>query len=59
MILYVPFFGEMFRITALNKDEWIAVIAISFPVIVIDEALKFISMRMAKSGKAELKEKAE
>lgn len=49
----------MFRITALNKDEWIAVIAISFPVIVIDEALKFISMRMAKSGKAELKEKAE
>lgn len=49
----------MFRITALNKDEWIAVIAISFPVIVIDEALKFISMRMAKSGKAELKEKVE
>lgn len=59
MILYVPFFREMFSITALNKDEWIAVIAISFPVIVIDEALKFISMRMAKSGKAELKEKAE
>ncbi|XAO26947.1 potassium/sodium efflux P-type ATPase, fungal-type [Cryptococcus bacillisporus CA1280] len=59
MILYVPFFREMFRITALNKDEWIAVIAISFPVIVIDETLKFISMRMAKSGKAELKEKAE
>lgn len=62
MILYVPFFREMFRITALNKEEWIAVIAISFPVIVIDEVLKFISMRMAKSEKSEkaqLKEKAD
>lgn len=52
----------MFRITALNKEEWIAVIVISFPVIVIDEVLKFISMRMVKSeksGKAQLKEKAE
>ncbi|OCF34697.1 calcium-translocating P-type ATPase, SERCA-type [Kwoniella heveanensis CBS 569] len=45
MILYVPFFRGMFRITALNKEEWIAVLVISAPVIVIDEVLKWISMQ--------------
>ncbi|WVQ94710.1 potassium/sodium efflux P-type ATPase, fungal-type [Kwoniella sp. CBS 9459] len=45
MILYVPFFRGMFRITALNKEEWIAVLVISAPVIVIDEILKWISMQ--------------
>ncbi|WVF66907.1 calcium-translocating P-type ATPase, SERCA-type [Kwoniella sp. CBS 6097] len=45
MILYVPFFRGMFRITALNKEEWIAVLVISAPVIVIDEVLKWISLQ--------------
>ncbi|WVQ79032.1 potassium/sodium efflux P-type ATPase, fungal-type [Cryptococcus sp. DSM 104549] len=53
MILYVPFFRDMFKITALNKEEWIAVLVISAPVIVIDEVLKFISMRMEKRGQEE------
>ncbi|GEM09469.1 calcium-transporting ATPase [Rhodotorula toruloides] len=43
MILYVPFFATLFQITPLNLDEWKAVVAISFPVILIDEALKLIS----------------
>ncbi|KAF9114334.1 hypothetical protein BGX27_011154 [Mortierella sp. AM989] len=43
MILYVPFFSNLFMIVPLNADEWKAVVYISFPVIVIDEALKFIS----------------
>ncbi|WVQ73814.1 potassium/sodium efflux P-type ATPase, fungal-type [Cryptococcus sp. DSM 104548] len=59
MILYVPFFRDMFRITALNREEWMAVLVISFPVIVIDEVLKFISMRLAKREQRALKEKKE
>ncbi|KAH9484051.1 Calcium-transporting ATPase sarcoplasmic/endoplasmic reticulum type [Psilocybe cubensis] len=43
MILYVPFFTALFAITPLNWDEWKAVLLISFPVLVIDELLKFIS----------------
>jgi len=43
MILYVPFFADMFVIAPLNWDEWMAVLALSFPVIAIDEVLKFIS----------------
>ncbi|CAD6564903.1 MAG: hypothetical protein TREMPRED_000390 [Tremellales sp. Tagirdzhanova-0007] len=43
MILYVPFFRALFQITPLNWDEWMAVLWISAPVIVIDEILKWIS----------------
>ncbi|KAF9956345.1 hypothetical protein BGZ72_002824 [Mortierella alpina] len=43
MILYVPFFSNLFMILPLNVEEWKAVVYISLPVIVIDEILKFIS----------------
>ncbi|KAI8904844.1 hypothetical protein EDD86DRAFT_194497 [Gorgonomyces haynaldii] len=43
MILYVPFFTRLFAITPLNYDEWIAVLWISFPVIILDELLKLLS----------------
>ncbi|BGP37892.1 hypothetical protein JCM10450v2_001828 [Rhodotorula kratochvilovae] len=43
MILYVPFFATLFQITPLNVAEWKAVVAISFPVILIDEVLKWVS----------------
>ncbi|KZP20856.1 calcium-transporting ATPase [Athelia psychrophila] len=45
MILYVPFFTTLFAITPLNWVEWQAVLALSAPVIVLDEILKFISAR--------------
>ena len=35
----------LFSITELNYDEWVAVLAISFPVILVDEVLKFASRR--------------
>ncbi|KAG0323986.1 hypothetical protein BGZ99_002294 [Dissophora globulifera] len=43
MILYVPFFSNLFLILPLNVEEWKAVVLISLPVIFIDEILKFIS----------------
>ncbi|WWD16654.1 potassium/sodium efflux P-type ATPase, fungal-type [Kwoniella shandongensis] len=55
MILYVPFFRTLFRITSLNLDEWIAVLVISAPVILIDEVLKFISMRRERRNAATIK----
>lgn len=43
MILYVPFFSNLFMITPLNWAEWKAVVLISFPVIIIDEIFKLVS----------------
>lgn len=43
MILYVPFFHEIFAITGLNWAEWKAVLWLSFPVIIIDEGLKLVT----------------
>ncbi|KAF9566883.1 hypothetical protein EC968_003546 [Mortierella alpina] len=43
MILYVPFFSNLFMILPLNTEEWKAVVYISLPVILIDEMLKYIS----------------
>lgn len=36
----------MFVIAPLNWDEWMAVLILSFPVIVIDEVLKLISVTL-------------
>ena len=35
----------VFQITPLNFEEWMAVIKISFPVILIDETLKFVARK--------------
>ncbi|KAI7855486.1 Ca-transporting ATPase [Circinella umbellata] len=43
MILYVPFFTQLFAIVPLNTEEWKAVLWISLPVIFLDEGLKFIT----------------
>ncbi|KAG9120004.1 hypothetical protein FRC07_004683, partial [Ceratobasidium sp. 392] len=42
-ILYIPFFATLFSIAPLNWPEWKAVLLISFPVVIIDEVLKYIS----------------
>jgi Ca2+ transporting ATPase len=39
-ILYVPWLATLFQVVPLNKDEWIAVIVISLPVIALDELFK-------------------
>lgn len=42
MILYVPFFNQVFSIHAMTWEEWQLVLAFAFPVILIEEVLKFI-----------------
>lgn len=43
MIVYVPIFNSIFGITSLTMQEWGIVLAFSFPVILIDEVLKFVA----------------
>lgn len=42
MILYVPFLAQVFGIVPLSFNEWLLVLVVAFPVILIDEVLKFI-----------------
>ncbi|KAK3606471.1 hypothetical protein CHS0354_041418 [Potamilus streckersoni] len=46
-ILYVDFMATIFQITPLNLVQWAAVLKISFPVIIIDETLKFVARKFA------------
>uniref|UniRef100_A0A7C9CXS6 P-type Ca(2+) transporter n=2 Tax=Opuntia streptacantha TaxID=393608 RepID=A0A7C9CXS6_OPUST len=42
LILYVPFLAQVFGIVPLSLNEWLLVLLVAFPVILIDELLKFI-----------------
>ncbi|KAH9518642.1 hypothetical protein Btru_005863 [Bulinus truncatus] len=46
-ILYVDVMSVIFQITPLNLEEWIAVMKISIPVILLDETLKFVARKFA------------
>jgi Ca2+-transporting ATPase len=47
-ILYVPFMNTIFGIVPLGLYEWKLVLAFSYPVILIDEVLKFFGRIMNK-----------
>lgn len=51
MILYTPFFNTVFHICPLSLDEWLAVLKISLPVVLLDETLKFISRNYVDGNK--------
>ncbi|PHU06227.1 Calcium-transporting ATPase 2, endoplasmic reticulum-type [Capsicum chinense] len=48
LILYVPSLADIFGIVSLSLNEWLLVILISAPVILIDEVLKFVGRRRTK-----------
>ncbi|XP_060794753.1 ATPase sarcoplasmic/endoplasmic reticulum Ca2+ transporting 1, like isoform X2 [Neoarius graeffei] len=43
MIIYVDPLPLVFKLTHLNVDQWLVVLKLSFPVILIDEVLKFFA----------------
>ncbi|XP_022898429.1 calcium-transporting ATPase, endoplasmic reticulum-type-like [Olea europaea var. sylvestris] len=45
LILYVPFLADLFGIVPLGLNEWLLVILVSTPVILIDEVLKLLGRR--------------
>ncbi|KAI3667601.1 hypothetical protein L6452_42667 [Arctium lappa] len=42
LILYVPFLAQVFGIVPLSVNEWLLVLAVALPVILIDELLKCV-----------------
>merc|ERR1712021_33498 len=53
MILYVDFLNVVFNISALSFDQWMVVMKFSLPVLLMDEALKFVARNYA-DGKGSL-----
>ena len=50
MIVYIPFFSNIFQITAISWAEWKIVLAASFPIMIIDESFKFLARLVMNSG---------
>ncbi|KAL7115631.1 hypothetical protein ACP275_04G194300 [Erythranthe tilingii] len=63
LILYVPFLAQIFGIVPLSLNEWLLVLAVALPVILIDEVLKFVGRCTSgirySSSKRYSKQKAE
>uniref|UniRef100_A0A9J7ZIM0 Calcium-transporting ATPase n=2 Tax=Cyprinus carpio TaxID=7962 RepID=A0A9J7ZIM0_CYPCA len=51
LILYVEPLPVIFQITPLNVTQWLMVLKISMPVILLDELLKFIARNYLEPGK--------
>lgn len=48
-VLYVPLMAKIFSVTPLDWHDWQLVIFFSFPVIIIDEVLKFFGRQATKN----------
>eukprot|EP00850_Spirogloea_muscicola_P014853 SM000109S14167 [mRNA] locus=s109:444144:450805:- [translate_table: standard] len=59
LILYVPVLANVFGIVPLTFNEWLLVLAVSLPVILIDEALKFVGRWIHQKDRRLRKMKAE
>ncbi|KAI5610375.1 sarcoplasmic/endoplasmic reticulum calcium ATPase 2 isoform X1 [Silurus asotus] len=51
LILYVEPLPVIFQITPLNVTQWLMVLKISMPVILLDELLKFVARNYLEPGK--------
>ncbi|KAK9332218.1 hypothetical protein V1520DRAFT_373938 [Lipomyces starkeyi] len=55
-IVYIPFFRTLFSVASLSLNEWKAVFFISFPVIVIDEILKYFERTVVEARRQKEKQ---
>ncbi len=55
LILYIPFFNNIFGIAPLDLNEWILVIIFSFPVIIIEEITKIFVRAYSRRNLKKLK----
>jgi Ca2+-transporting ATPase len=53
MILYVPWMATIFSIAPHDAVDWLLVFLFSFPVIILDEILKYVGRRMNDAERAE------
>lgn len=54
LILYVPFLADVFGVVPLNLNEWLLVILMSAPVILIDEVLKLVGRKRRRGEKEKM-----
>ncbi|KAJ8332097.1 hypothetical protein SKAU_G00429300, partial [Synaphobranchus kaupii] len=54
MIIYVDPLPMVFKLTHLNVEQWMVVLKLSFPVILIDEVLKFVARNYVEEKDANL-----
>jgi Ca2+ transporting ATPase len=47
MILHIEILSTVFQITPLSVTEWMAVLKISLPVLLLDESLKFVARKFS------------
>ncbi|KAK4272930.1 hypothetical protein QN277_021419 [Acacia crassicarpa] len=59
LILYVPFLAQTFGIVPLTLNEWLLVLVVAFPVILIDEVLKLVARCTSGSQTSKSKTKTE
>jgi len=52
IILYVPILAQVFGIVPLSFNEWLLVLAVALPVILIDEVLKFVGRCLHSTGRS-------
>ncbi|XP_037134594.1 ATPase sarcoplasmic/endoplasmic reticulum Ca2+ transporting 1, like [Syngnathus acus] len=52
MIIYVDPLPMIFKLTHLNVEQWLMVLKLSFPVILIDEVLKFVARNYVECTEA-------
>lgn len=57
VILNVEILSTVFQITPLNLEQWLAVLKISFPVVLLDELLKFVARKFTDVAVAPSKDK--
>merc|ERR1711957_1102501 len=59
VILYVPFLAKIFAVCPLDWHDWVLVMYFSFPVILIDEVLKFFGRQQQKRERQKINPKHE